>query len=269
MGGTAAVPPRRRWAVDAPHLCLKWISTTYSLLLLRHLGLPGDDERGRQSCLLLLDEGQTRDGGINSSRRYQRGETCISGFTIGQLSWFKVGDERAELLVDFLLREQMPDGGWNCRRRRGATHSSFNTTANVLGGLRDYIDCTGVDGPSRASVLEAERRGREFLLAHRLFRSHRTGAVVDAKLLRLTFPPRWRYDILRGLDLFRAAGAPGDERLADALDIVGSKRAPDGRWPLEQPPHRGLVWFEMEKPRQPSRWNTLRALRVLRWANLT
>jgi hypothetical protein len=155
----------------------------------------------------------------------------------------------------------MPDGGWNCQRDRGAVHSSFHTTVDVLEGLRDYAD---VYGPRRAEVMQAEGRGREFLLVHRLYRSHRTDAVVDPKMLRLSFPPRWHYDILRGLDCFRATVAPCDERLTDAIGVLMAKRRRDGRWPLQQP-HPGAVWFEMERPGPPSRWNTLRAMRVLRW----
>lgn len=231
----------------------KWISTTYTLLLLRQLGLPPDNAEARASCALFLDEGLWHDGGMNLSATQRCSETCVTGFALGLLSYFEVADPRRDRLVDYLLREQLPDGGWNCQRDRGATHSSFHTTANVLDGLRDHGGCE-----------EAEARGREFLLEHRLYRSHRTGAVVDPALLRLTFPPRWRYDVLRALDHFRAAAAVWDVRLADALDVVRSKRRPDGRWVLQRP-HPGTVWFELERTGEPSRWNTLRALRVLRW----
>ncbi|MGZ4722919.1 MAG: hypothetical protein ACXV8L_01755 [Ilumatobacteraceae bacterium] len=239
----------------------KWISTTYSMVLLRQLGLPADDPRATASCRIFLDEGLWSDGGINVTVSQPHSESCVTGLVLGLLSWFEVGDARRELLVDYLLREQMPDGGWNCERWRGAAHSSFHTTINVLDGLRDYGTA---DGARSTETVAAEERGREFLLAHRLFRSHRTGAVVDPKILHLTFPPRWHYDILRGLDHFRAAAAPCDERLADAIDVVTSKRRGDGRW-LLQAPHPGAVWFDMEHTAAPSRWNTLRALRVLRW----
>ena len=239
----------------------KWTSTTYSLVLARQLGLPSTDARARASCRLFLDEGLWPDGGMNLSATHRRSETCITGLVISLLSWFGIDDPRRERVVEYLLREQMPDGGWNCQRDHGATHSSFHTTANVLDGLRDYVEGRGSLAEAAAG---AEARGREFLLVHRLFRSHRTGAVVDPKLLRLTFPPRWRHDVLRGLDHFRAAGAGRDHRLSDAVDAVRSRRGSDGRWPLHAP-HPGAVWFEMEEPGQPSRWNTLRALRVLRW----
>lgn len=235
----------------------KWISTTYSLLLLRQLGLPPDDPRARESCALFLEEGLWHDGGMNLSATQQRSETCVTGFALGLLSYFGIADPRRERLADYLLREQMPDGGWNCLRHLGATHSSFHTTANVLDGLRDY-----------GHAEQAEARGREFLLAHRLYRSHRTGAVVDPAMLRLTFPPRWRHDVLRALDHFRAAGAHRDERLTDAVEAVRAKRGRDGRWTLQRP-HPGAVWFELERTGEPSRWNTLRALRVLRWFDKT
>ncbi|GAB2862008.1 squalene cyclase [Lentzea nigeriaca] len=231
----------------------KWISTTYSLLLLRQLGLPPDDPRARESCALFLEEGLWEDGGMNLSVTQRRSETCITGFALGLLSYFGSPDPRRELLAAYLKREQMPDGGWNCLRHQGATHSSFHTTANVLDGLRDY-----------GGAEQEEARGREFLLAHRLYRSHRTGAVVDSAMLRLTFPPRWRHDVLRALDHFRAAGAHRDERLTDAVEAVRTKQGRDGRWTLQRP-HPGAVWFDLEQAGEPSRWNTLRALRVLRW----
>jgi len=115
-----------------------------------------------------------------------------------------------------------------------------------------------------AKVREAQARGREFLLRHRLFRSHRTGETINPAWTRFSFPPRWHYDILRGLDYFRAAGVPRDERLRDAIDIVRERRQPDGRWVLQNR-YPGKTFFEMEKLGEPSRWNTLRALRVLRW----
>jgi hypothetical protein len=163
-------------------------------------------------------------------------------------------DERLSALAGHLLAQQMPDGGWNCQRiLSGATHGSFHTTICVLEALADA-----------GLAPEAQQRGREFLLRHRLFRSHRTGAVVDSRMTRFTFPTRWRYDILRALDHFRAAGAEPDPRLAEAIDIVNKRRTPDGRWTLPAP-WPGQFHFQMEKAGQPSRWNTLRCLRVLKW----
>lgn len=239
----------------------KWISTTYTLVLLRQLGLPGSDPRAQASCRLYLDEALWRDGGINVTVSVPRSETCVTGMALGLLSWFNVDDPRRELLVGYLLHEQMPDGGWNCQRCMGASHSSFHTTINVLEGLRDYATA---GGPRHLETVIAEERGRDFLLRHHLLRSHRTGEVVDPKMLRPTFPPRWRYDVLRSLDHFRSAAAPHDERLNEAIGVVVSKRRADGRW-LASLPHPGAVWFQMERPSRPSRWNTLRALRVLRW----
>ncbi|HEY7626768.1 MAG TPA: hypothetical protein VH761_06865, partial [Ilumatobacteraceae bacterium] len=113
----------------------KWISTTYTLMLLRQLGLPGDDPRAQASTRLFLDEGLWHDGGIRVTVSVPRSETCATGMALGLLSWFRIDDSRREQLVDYLLREQMPDGGWNCQLGQGATHGSFHTTINVLEGL--------------------------------------------------------------------------------------------------------------------------------------
>jgi hypothetical protein len=237
----------------------KWISTTYTMLLLRDFGLPAANRQARKACTLLLDQGLQRDGGINYG--WTPSETCITGMVLSILCAFEVEDDRLDTIADHLLKQQMPDGGWNCRRRFGATHSSVHTTISALEGLRYY------ELHRRrkvAAVRAAQRRGREFLLVHRLFRSHRTGAVIKPIFLRFSFPPRWHYDILRALDYFQAVKAPGDGRLAEAIDIVRSAQDEEGRWPLQNC-YRGKTYFELERLGAPSRWNTLRALRVLKW----
>jgi hypothetical protein len=177
------------------------------------------------------------------------------------LSSFACDDARLEVIAGNLLAQQMPDGGWNCRRPYGATHASVHTTISVLEGLRFYALHRGRRG---RAVRAAERRGREFLLAHRLFRSHRTGRVIKSEFTRLTFPPRWHYDILRALDYFRAVGAARDRRLGEAIEILRGARRDDGRWPLQHA-YQGRTYFTLERVGAPSRWNTLRALRVLKW----
>lgn len=239
----------------------KWISTTYSIVLLRRMGLPAGDPRADQTCRLFLDEALWPDGGVNISASLERSETCATGMVLALLAWFGIADPRRERLMDYLLAEQMPDGGWNCERFRGAVHSSLHTTINVLEGLREYAL---TDGARTGEAAAAEEGGREFLLEHRLYRSHQTGDVVDDRMTRLSFPPRWRHDVLRGLDYFRSVDALPDERLTDAIEVVVGKRRRDGRWPLQQR-YPGRTWFEMEQVGQPSRWNTLRAQRVLDW----
>jgi hypothetical protein len=256
--------PGGRWAgrqsSDGGLYPPKWISTTYTLMLLRDFGLPAGSRPARKGCTLLLNEGLQRDGGINYGWR-GRSETCITGMVLSLLSYFEVEDERLETLADYLLEQQMPDGGWNCRRDLGATHSSVHTTISVLEGLRHH---ELQRGRKVRAVRNAQRRGREYLLVHRLFRSQRTGEVIKPEFIRFAFPPRWHYDILRALDYFQAVNAPRDPRLADAIEIVRSTRRSDGRWTLQNR-WRGKTYFELERLAAPSRWNTLRALRVLKW----
>ena len=237
----------------------KWISTTYTMLLLRDFGLPAANRQARRACALLLDQGLQRDGGINYG--WSNSETCVTGMVLSILAAFQVDDERLDTIADHLLAQQMPDGGWNCQRRFGATHSSVNTTISALEGLRHYELHRRL---KVAAVRAAQRRGREFLLIHRLFRSDRTGQIIKPIFLRFSFPPRWHYDILRALDYFQAVDSPRDERLAEAIDIVRSTRGIDGRWTLQNT-YKGKTYFELERRGAPSRWNTLRALRVLKW----
>jgi hypothetical protein len=238
----------------------KWISTTYTMLLLRDLGLPPGNAQALSACTLLLDEGQQRDGGINYDWR-GRSETCITGMVLSLLAYFEYDDERLETVADHLLEQQMLDGGWNCQRDLGATHASVHTTISALEALRFYELHRG---RKVRTIRAAQSRGREFLLMHRLFRSDRTGEIIKPIFLRFAFPPRWHYDILRALDYFQAVNAARDERLSEAIGIVRQHQGHDGRWPLEHR-YRGKTFFELERLGGPSRWNTLRALRVLKW----
>lgn len=244
----------------------KWISTTYTMLVLRDFGLLPSNRQARKACKLLLDGGLQRDGGINYgtwAKWTRRSETCVTGMVLSILSYFEYKDARLDTLAGHLLEQQMPDGGWNCRLPKGATHASVHTTISVLEGLRHYELRRG---HRVREVRTAQHRGREFLLVHHLFRSHRTGAVIRPEFTRFSFPPRWHYDILRALDHFQAVNAPLDPRLAEAIGIVRSKQRKDGRWSLEHS-YKGKTYFELERLGAPSRWNTLRALRVLAWWN--
>ena len=232
----------------------KWVSTTYTLLLLRRLGLSGSNRAARRGCARLW-EAMIVDGGITSPTATTPPDICISAFWLLLAAYYGHEDERFPDVLDWVLDNQLEDGGWNCETiRTGSRHSSYHTTIQVLEALQEIGEHD-----------EAAAEGREFLLDHRLFRSHRTGEVSDKAFTMLSFPPRWHYDILRALEHFRLANAPVDARIDDALDIVRTKQRKDGKWPVQNK-HGGLVWFDMESGRKPSRWNTLRAMRVLRWA---
>jgi len=239
----------------------KWISTTYTLLALRMLGLPADNPQALAGCRLLLEHGVFPDGGINFSHHAKYSETCVTGMVLSILADFRCSDPRLEGIASYLLGQQMADGGWNCESYRGATHSSFNTTLLALEGLHAYEQIA----PQPAPPLQAAQvRGREFLLAHWLYRSHRTGEVVSPAMTRFPYPPRWQYDVLRALDYFQSVHASRDERLKDSIHLLLSKRKADGRWAAYRGPS-GRAFFDLEEPGEPGRGNTLRALRVLRW----
>jgi hypothetical protein len=186
-------------------------------------------------------------------------EPCINGTAVMVGSYF---GENVGGIVDRLLGEQMADGGWNCEQERGSTRGSFDTTIRVLEGLLEYQRATG----GSPAVGKARERGEQYLLERRLLRRLSTGEVIDPTYTQFSFPPGWHYDVLRGLDYLRAAGAKPDDRVSEAIGIVEQKRDASGRWPLEKP-HKGELHFEMDEGvGKPSRWNTLNALRVLRWA---
>jgi hypothetical protein len=234
----------------------KWTSTTYTLLLLRHLGADPGDSRVRAAVDLV------RGRVLLGSRKWPffdySSELCITGMTLALGSYF-LDDATSMPQPELLLREQKADGGWNCRA--GSDRSSFNTTISVLEGLLEHERAVGGD-PASA---RARERAHEYLLQRRLMYSLRSGELISRRWLLMSFPPRWFYDVLRGLDYLREAGTKPDPRALEAIELVEGKRRGDGSWPL-QGRHPGTEHFAMEEGSgKPSRWNTLRALRVLGW----
>jgi len=236
-----------------------WTATLPTLALMRRLGLDPDSEVARETTHLVAEHCRWEHDG----QRFFDGEVeeCINGQTLAVGAY--LGVDMAPL-VQRLLEAQLADGGWNCESERGASVGSFHSTICVLEGLVAWAR----SGSLTPSVGAAVARGHEYLLERALFRGRRSGEVVDESWLQFSFPPQWSYDVLRALDHLREAGAAADDpRLADALDVVRRKRQPDGRWLLEHT-HPGEQHLVLEDgDGRPSRWNTLRALRVLRWAD--
>ena len=237
----------------------KWTSTTYTLLLLQRLGLERGHPQALAGCRQLWDSASWFDGGLNLAKTIREPETCITGMLVLLASCFGHDDPRLDVVVGWLLAQQLDDGGWNCESiRSGSTHGSFHTTITVLEALHAYEQRHG-----GLAVGAAMRAGRHFFLEHRLYRSHRNGDIVEPAFARFPFPPQWHFDIARGLEHFIAAGAPADDRLDDSIEEIRRTRRGDGTWPVFAR-YPGHEWFRME-PRGSSRWSTLRALRILSW----
>jgi hypothetical protein len=233
-----------------------WTTTMHTLQTLQILGLDPISEAARRAIPLIAEHGRWEHAG----QRYFDGEVepCINGRTIEAGAYFGVD---VSAIVERILGERLADGGWNCEVENGSVRSSFDTTINVLDGLLELERATDAS----AAVREARRSGEEYLLERGLFRRKSTGEVAASAYLDFTFPYYWRYDVLRVLDYFRRARAEPDPRMAEAVEVVRSKQQPDGRWLLDRI-HPGRVHFALEgEMGQPSRWNTLRALRVLDW----
>lgn len=251
--------PSREWRAPRPIVGdpdgQPWTATLPTLRLLRDLGIDPSDS----TVCAAVDGVRERSRWEYAGEPFFEGEVepCINGGTVALGAYF---GEDVDGIVTRLLGEQLEDGGWNCEAENGSTKSSFHSTICVLDGLLEYERANGTH-----PVGEARRRGEEYLLARHLFRRVSTGEVIDSDWLQLSFPVQWHYDILRGLDYFRLVDGSPDPRLAEAVEQVRAKRQPGGTWLLENT-HPGLLHFELEDgDGQPSRWNTLRALRVLRW----
>ena len=236
----------------------KWTSTTYTLLLLRSLGVDPGDEVVARATRLVADNVKW-DTGLGEVWDYFQGETevCVNAMVVALGAYY---GHDVDALLDRLLSQRMEDGGWNCAMEYGSTRSSFHTTISVLEALAGYEQA---HGPT-PEVTTAREPGEEYLLERKMMRSLSTGELLRPAWTEFSFPTRWHYDVLRGLDHLRGTRAP-DPRCEEAIDLVLSKRDADGRWPLENM-HPGHVYFDMEDgDGRPSRWNTLRALRVLDW----
>jgi hypothetical protein len=253
-----------------------WDSTMHVLTLLREFGLDPKSNEARHAIGLVRDNvtwrGWDWDGawrGVNfPGNPFFAGETepCINGQVMASGAYFGQDCQR---ILDRLLAEQLSDGGWNCETGNGSTRSSFNTTICVLEALLEYE----LAGGNNAKVTEARLRGQEYMLERRMFRRLSTGEAITDRdggqdWRHFAFPTWWHYDVLRGLEYLCRANVTPDERVAEAIEIVESKRDRDGRWPLEVQ-YPGTMAVDInEREDQPSRWNTLRALRVLNWYSL-
>jgi hypothetical protein len=245
-----------------------WDSTMHVLMLLREMGLDPASGQARRAMGLVRERVTWQGCGPPECDRnaFFQGEVepCINGQVAAVGAYFG-HDVRG--IVARLLGEQLPDGGWNCEAVNGSTRSSFNTTICVLEALLEYERAAA----GSRDVTEARLRGQEYLLERRLFRRRSSGEVIErdrksgAAWTRFAFPTWWHYDVLRGLDYLRCAGVVPDERVAEAIDLVASKRDDEGRWPLETTYHGRMPVETDEREGRASRWNKLRALRVLRW----
>jgi hypothetical protein len=248
---------RPGWVDDEKPFFDAWTATHFALALLRELGVDPTDPRVRRAVSRVRD-------GVRweaNDAPYFDGETepCINGVALANGAYF---GEKVDRIVERVLADQLSDGGWNCWAEFGATVASFHSTICVLEGLLAWEHA----GEADADVASARLRGEEYLLERGLFRRRSTGAVADPRFTMLSFPTWWYHDVLRALDYLRSAHERPDDRCGEALALVASKRDEAGRWPLENV-HQGPTHVELDGPEgAPSRWNTLRALRVLRWA---
>jgi len=239
----------------------KWLSTTYTLLLLRHMGLEATNPQARLGCRALLEGSFSAQGGMSFARTKECIDNGVTGMILSLLAYFDIPDMRVHHIAEYLLDQQCRDGHWEPVADNQSIRYAFDTTLLILDGLLEY---TRKFQAASSKIKDAQVNGREFLLQHKLYKLIETGKELDRKIMLFSFPPRWHYDVLVALDYFRDCQTGGDERMHEAIDLVKAKRNPDGTWNLQNR-HAGKTFFEMEQVGMPSRWNTLRALRILKW----
>ena len=234
---------------------------TFTLDLLQRLGIDPAAEETRRAIAKV--HGLRADDWGGDPFFAGETEPCVNGRILGAAAYFGELDH-ADRMIERLLADELGDGGWNCEAPHNSSVSSFDTTICVLEGYLDYERAVG----ATPEITEARRRGEEYMLERRLLRRKSTGEVIDEQFVDFGFPPQYFYDVLRGLEYFRAAGREPEERMREAIEQVRQKRQDDGTWLLDTR-HReyGGLFFVLDAEKgEPSRWNTLRALRVLRWA---
>lgn len=239
----------------------KWTCSHYTLLELKGMGLPPANPLARDTVARILRENIGHDGGLNPGKTVPQSDACVNGMALGYCAYFGAEPTLLTSIVDFLLSQQLPDGGFNCRLNRGgARHSSVHTSIAVIEGVTAYHRC-GYDYRVE-ELMTARAAAIEFILRHGLYRSERTGLPMNPEFTRLHHPARWHYDILRGLHALADAAVPFDPRMRDALEILAQRRLQDGRWTANRG-YPGATHLPPTPAGRPDRWITLAAVVVL------
>lgn len=238
----------------------KWVSTHYTLQLLMRLGFPQDHPVPQKAIKLYLDRSFYGDKGINIGVTSTLSDVCVTAMVLSMLVYFEVRDKRMVQMLDYFEDTQVSDGGWNCNYVSGEHHSSVHTTLSVLDALERFKQVQPDQEKRIQALIDG---GMGFMLEHNLYKSHRTGEPMKDSFTRFSFPPRWFFDVMKALDQFQLHQVPYDSGMEDALELLCKKQKKSGRWTVQNK-HAGRVYFDMEKTGTESRWNTLRAFRILK-----
>jgi len=237
----------------------KWISTHYTLLELKNMEINPMITEYQESVQLLLQKMWFNKGQVNKQRHQ---DMCVVAMILSMAAYGKLQLPEINEMIDYILLHQFADGGWNCmwESDKHPTHSSLHTTLSVLESFHD-LELNGY-AYQQDKIKSAILKGDEFILRKELFRSERTHQIIHPSLLNFPYPSRWKYDILRALEYFSETNHPYDVRMGEAISIIKDKMKKDWTWGLGTA-HSGLTHFKMEHETS-SRWNTLRALSILK-----
>ncbi len=238
----------------------KWVSTHYTILQMMRIGFPSDHMAPKVALMKYLNEKFSSDMGIDVSATSKKSDVCVTAMVLSMLCYFKIVDDRMSDMLTYFEKTRLYDGGWNCNHAGGDFHSSVHTTLSVLDAL-ERARRFGIK--SNVDVDDLINSGMTFMLNHKLYQSHRAGQPMQKQFTRFSFPPRWFFDVMKAMDQFQMHDVPQNENFDDSLKLICKKQRKSGKWTVQNK-HAGREHFEMEKAGQESRWNTLRALRILK-----
>ncbi|MGA7922726.1 MAG: hypothetical protein WCA77_01980 [Thermoplasmata archaeon] len=237
----------------------KYIATNWRLLVLSDFGLTRHDPSIAKAVELLLTRESGPDGGLGGTGS----EVCFTGNALRMLARFGyLDDPRTPPITGWLLHAQKEDGGWHCAPLDHGTLDCWEALAAFAAIPRSQWS---------AAMQRSVERGAEFYLDRGLVHE---GDTPYAPWSRLHYPTHYYYDLLIGLDTLTRLGFADDPRLAPGLDLLESKRRPEGVWwmdavhpdiPAEEKyqPRLPVYPFVLEYPGRPSRLITTTALAVL------
>ena len=248
----------------------KYRATVWQVAFLAQLGADGRDERVRRAVEYTFDHAQATNGVFSYTGRPSGAIHCLWGnLTRALLDLGYWGDERLERAIDLLARSSTGDG-YDRYYRSGVQAPGFVCSANYglpcgWGAVRVLWALNRVPAAERTPAVEAAiETSTDFLLSYDVARAdYPYKERISSSWFKFGYPLGYVTDVLLNLEALVETGYGGDPRLAEAVDLVLSRQDAQGRWKMTYS-YNGKMWADIEVKGQPSKWVTLRAVRMLK-----